>query len=146
MNFKTFATAVAKQFQSMIPTGLFRVDVEKDALWNSYLGSFPPGSNPIYKDRTEHDCNSCKHFIRVLGGVVTIQDGKRVSIWDIEIGDEYRAVADAMALLVKGRPMKWIADLWCRMFHGEPMLPFRDEYECRRCQRRYPVRWGSVTK
>ena len=31
--FKTLKTAVAAQFQRMLPTGLFHVDIEKDMLW-----------------------------------------------------------------------------------------------------------------
>ncbi len=103
MQFKQFSVAVAKQFQSMIPTGLFRVGVEKENLWNTYLGSFPDGSNPLYVKRTEHDCSACRGFVRAIGGAVTIVDGKLVSIWDINIGGEYQVVADAMSALVKAK-------------------------------------------
>ena len=37
-----------------------RTGVSKDALWDTYLASFPEGSNPVYKTRTEHDCQCCK--------------------------------------------------------------------------------------
>jgi len=112
MEFKNFGSAVAKQFAEMAKGALFRVslgkddqgnDITKDALWAHYLASYPEGSNPIYKVRTEHDCNCCKQFIRAVGNVVAAKDNKLVSIWDVVIKNEpeYQVVADAMAKLVK---------------------------------------------
>lgn len=105
MNFQTFKGAVAKQFEAMQKHSLFRVDVEKDELYATYLGSFPEGTNPIYRERTEHDCSCCKQFIRNIGDVVAIIDDKLVSIWDIKVTSEpaYQAVADALSALVKSK-------------------------------------------
>jgi hypothetical protein len=106
MNFGVFKSAVAARFANMAKTGLFRVDVSRDEIWETYLASFPAGSNPIYRERTEHDCNCCKQFIRTVGNVVSIQDGRLVSIWDIDIGSkepEYQAVADGMSALIHSR-------------------------------------------
>lgn len=107
MNFKAFKVAVAAQFDKMSKTPLFRAHVDKDALWATYLASYPEGSNPVYKQRTEHDCNCCKQFVRAVGDVVAIIDGKVVTIWDVVIKKEpeYQAVADAMAAFVKGYPV-----------------------------------------
>lgn len=117
MSFDIIGKAVAKQFQAMTATGLYRVDIEKDLLWDTYLKSFPAGTNPIYKERTEHDCNCCKSFIRTLGGVVTIKDNKLVTIWDVNVGDSfYQTVADAMAELVRGKKIDGI------FLHGEPKI------------------------
>lgn len=108
MDFIKFKNAVSERFAQMAKTGLFRVDVTKDKLWETYLGSFPEGSNPIFRERTEHDCNCCKQFIRAVGDVVTVVDNRVISIWDIDIGKkepEYQVVADAMATLVRSRPI-----------------------------------------
>lgn len=106
MNFNKFKTAVAKQFQGMSNHQLFRVEVSGDELWETYLKSFPDGTNPIYRVRTEHDCQCCKQFIRAVGNVVAIVDGQTVSIWDCEVGDlAYQQVADAMVELVRSKPI-----------------------------------------
>ena len=101
VTFKTLKTAVAAQFQRMLPTGLFHVGIDKDVLWQSYLESFPEGSNPLYQKRTEHDCSCCRGFIRTLGSVVTIVNCEMVSLWDVSVGEPYQAVADAMSAIVK---------------------------------------------
>ena len=99
MNFVKFKDAVAKQFKEMGKSQrLFRVAVSGDELWETYLKSFPEGTNPIYRERTGHDCSCCKQFIRTVGNVVSIKDNKIISIWDVEIPDEpaYQVVANAL--------------------------------------------------
>lgn len=106
MDFATIKTAVAKQFDTMSKGELFRTAVPNDDLWATYLGSFPEGTNPIYRERTEHDCSCCKQFIRAVGNVVAIVNNKLVSIWDCEVGEpNYQAVVDAMATLAKSKPI-----------------------------------------
>ena len=85
MGFMKFKQAIAKQFKSMLDLGcdLYVVDVNRDELWEKYLASFPEGTNPIHRTRTEHDCSACRHFIKTLGPVVAIaSDIRLVSIWD----------------------------------------------------------------
>ncbi len=115
MNFTLFQTAVAKQFQRMQAYPLFRTDVSKDKLWGTYLASFPEGSNPIYRKRTEHDCSCCRQFIRAVGNVVAVIDGKLETIWDGAVGDDsYQTVANHMGYLVRNMP---IVDIF---LHYEP--------------------------
>ncbi|EDL0984670.1 hypothetical protein COP89_22520 [Salmonella enterica subsp. enterica serovar Typhimurium] len=101
--FKPFATAVNNNVLAMSATGLFMTNIDKDALWDLYLASFPAGTNPLYRERTEHDCTCCKQFIRNIGGVVTIDSELNViSIWDnIDLGNEYDVVAAALSAYVK---------------------------------------------
>lgn len=96
-----FTKAVKKQFDKMAKDQLYRVDIDKQSLWELYLKSFPEGTNPIYKERTEHDCNCCKNFIRDVGNVVAIENGKIVTIWDIEIPTFYNDVAKELSAYVK---------------------------------------------
>jgi len=101
--FLKFKTAVGVQFALMQSAGLYHTSAGKDELWDMYLESFPEGTNPIFRKRTEHDCSCCKQFIRASGDVVALMGGEVVSIWDIEIGGYYQVVADALSALVKSR-------------------------------------------
>ncbi len=105
-DFKLFKAAIASQFAQMQQQPLFQVEIDGDALWTTYLASFPPGTNPIFRERTEYDCSCCRHFIRTAGAVVSIVDGKLVSLWDIEVEEPaYAAVAAALSTLVKSKPL-----------------------------------------
>jgi len=104
-DFSTFKTAVARQFERMQhgPNAqLFRVDIAPDDLWAAYLAAFPPGTNLVYRERTEYDCSCCRQFVRTIGNVVGVVDGALVSLWDAWIPEEpaYQAVADALAAKV----------------------------------------------
>lgn len=64
---------------------LYQVNCDKDKLWSLYLDSFHTEKNPIYRQRTEHDCSCCRHFIKTMGGIVAIKEGKVISLWDFKI-------------------------------------------------------------
>ena len=66
---------------------LYEMSLDKDELWNIYLDSFPKGTNEIYRERRYHDCSCCRGFIKHIGNVVAIIDGKIISIWDFDIDD-----------------------------------------------------------
>lgn len=106
MNFSLFKAAVAKQFERMTQHQLFRTGITKDAMWDLYLASFPEGTNPIYKTRREYDCNCCKQFVRAVGDVVALIDGKLESIWDITVSEHaFQVVATEMSNAVKNQPI-----------------------------------------
>jgi hypothetical protein len=105
MDFKEFAKAISVQFEKMSKTGLYRSSITKDAIWDLYLASFPEGTNPINKTRTEYDCRSCRSFMRAAGTIVTIVDNKLVTLWDIEIGGEYQIVCNALSEAIKKLPI-----------------------------------------
>src|SRR5210317_1389811 len=104
--FRNLKKAVSKQFDKMKQYQLYRTDTEKELLWMTYLESFPPGTNPIYKERTEHDCQCCKSFIRAVGSMVAMIDGELVSLWDCEVGEPYTKVVKALSEYVKSEPIK----------------------------------------
>lgn len=106
MNFNVFKSAVAAQFARMAKNPIFVTDISGDDLWDTYLKSFPEGTNPIYRERTDHDCSCCRQFIKNIGKAVTIHDGKLVSIWDIDpTNTPYDAVAAALSSAVKAQPI-----------------------------------------
>lgn len=118
MNFINFRDAVKAQFDTMCESNikLFRVNINPHHLADGYLHAFPEGSNPIFRERTEHDCNCCKSFIRAIGNVVAINDKLELTtIWDIKLDDEpeYQKVADTLALVIR------TADIAEPFFHFE---------------------------
>ena len=111
MEFQPFAQAVTNQVNRMLSLGTTLVigDLNPDAIYDLYLQSFPVGTNLMFREHTEHDCNTCKSFIRKLGGALTVIDGKIESIWDIDIGvvdPNYIIVANALAAVVKNATPK----------------------------------------
>lgn len=104
-NYHNFVLAIQKQLTKMAKTGLFEVAADKDVVWNHYLDSFPAGTNLMFRERREYDCNCCKQFIRDVGRVVTFVDGKRVSIWDIKVPGYYQTVVDALSKLIHSAPI-----------------------------------------
>ena len=104
MNFVKFRDKLISHFEGMEKEldNLFTVDLDKDKLYEHYLSSYPAGTNPMFRKRTEHDCSCCRHFIKSIGNVVGIKDGQVISIWDFDCGDEtYQTVANAMSAFVK---------------------------------------------
>ena len=82
---------------------LYVIDLDKDIFWNLYLDSFPEGTNQIYKERREYDCQHCKQFIRQFGNVIAINDDNSVrTIWDIDgLDDTFTAVFTALSSHLK---------------------------------------------
>ena len=104
LDFLPFKNAVAAQYEKMSKHTLFRAKLDdKEELWSTYLGSFPEGTDPIHRERSQHDCSCCRHFIRDVGDAVAIIDNKIVTIWDVEVPEEpqYEVVAKALSRLVR---------------------------------------------
>lgn len=135
--FVTFAQNLSDHFDQMVHSGmLYKTDVTKDELWETYLNSFPEGLNPIYRERTEHDCSCCRQFISQVGNLVTIKDGQVTTIWGFKTAaHDYQPVADAMDKLVRER------DITSVFFTGQKNFGTQTNYEyvC-------DAHTGSVTK
>lgn len=107
--FKTFSEAVHARYNTMATGELFVVDVAD--IFESYLSAFPDGTNPIFRVRTEHDCNCCKQFIRRLGVLVAFDDsGNRMTVWDDfpTLPEPYGTVAKRLADLVRQAPISGV--------------------------------------
>jgi len=108
MEFKKFKDAVQRQFNKMKEGHIFRANIDKEVIWGLYLKSFPEGTNPMYRERTEHDCTACKSFIKNAGSMVSVVDGKLVSIWDIKIDSFYQEVANALSNYATGNNIETV--------------------------------------
>lgn len=116
-DFSVFSKALNDKFNKMTKGALFVVgnpDVEGEIPSNRqheqvYLASWPEGTNPIYKTKTEHDCSCCKQFIRNIGPVVSVVDGKLDTIWNVpKLPYPYDVVAKAMDAHVRSLPIKQV--------------------------------------
>ena len=83
MNFAVFAHALAAHFVHMSQLELFRTSRSGDDIWDTYLGAFPEGTDPIFKVRTQHNGSYDRQFVRELGNVVCLKDNEVISIWDV---------------------------------------------------------------
>jgi len=101
-NFDRFAALVAKNFDQMSKKELFVTVNDRDTVWDAYLAAFPEGTNPIFRERTEHDCSCCKQFLRNIGNVVMIEGNTVKTVWDVTGAPApYDVVAAELDRLVK---------------------------------------------
>ena len=104
MEFKEFRNMIFDHFKTMTKDveRLFEITVDKDEMWNTYLDSFPAGTNEIYRKRREYDCSCCRQFIKQIGNAVVIKNNKLETIWDLNIHDDkFEPVAKAMSDFVR---------------------------------------------
>jgi hypothetical protein len=100
-DFKSFASKVHATFGALSKHELFTT-IDGNELWLAYLAAFPEGTDPIYKTNTMHTCSCCKHFVRNIGNVVAVIDGKMHSVWGDHASFEYpyNVVAEKLNELV----------------------------------------------
>lgn len=116
MEFTEMRDKLIENFNEMSKdaTHLFEVNVDKDEMWNLYLDSFPEGTNEIYRERREHDCSCCRHFIKSVGNAVVIKNNKVTTIWDFRTNDStYQPVLDALANFIKSH---MVSDIYVSKF------------------------------
>lgn len=104
MEFVEFRNKLQEHFAAMTKdvSSLFEINVDKDELWNLYLDSFPTGSNNIFRERREHDCSCCRHFIKTIGNAVVLKNNNIETIWDVELGDDvYQPVVNALSQFIR---------------------------------------------
>lgn len=105
-DFHPFAASIKAKFDAMSRGELYTTSANPDDVYAMYLASFPAGTNEIFRERTEHDCSCCRNFIRNIGNVVTIVDGRIVSVWQAgELEEPYATVAAALTEYVKAHPI-----------------------------------------
>ena len=114
--FMKFKMELQKHFDEMQKKAdyLFEVNLDKGELWETYLNSFPAGTNNLYRKRTEHDCSCCRHFIKSIGNAVMIKDNQMHTIWELNLGDTtYQPVCDALDAFVKSHS---VTDIYISKF------------------------------
>ncbi|RHS68227.1 hypothetical protein DW954_02510 [Clostridium sp. AM45-5] len=108
-DFMKFKKTLQNRFSNMQKDAahLYEMDVDKDILWSTYLDSFPAGTNKMFRQRREYDCSCCRQFIKNIGAVVAIKDGKIYTLWEDVTDDAvYRPVCEALDTYVKAQKIK----------------------------------------
>ena len=111
MKFHEFSKKINTQFETMAKQDMFIVDINKSEFADAYLAAFPEGTNSMFIERTEHDCQTCKNFLKIIGAVITInEDGSYNTIWDNtkDLETPYLEVATTLARLVRKTKIKSI--------------------------------------
>jgi hypothetical protein len=88
MSFLEFRTALQQQAAVVLKnnTGIFKLDTNKNELWEAYLSGF---ATPEL--RQEHNCSCCRHFLRDYAGIVVINpDYTLTNLWDFDCAPEFQ--------------------------------------------------------
>jgi hypothetical protein len=107
LNFTDFSSVVEKKFNKISSDEnniLVQMRTNKDTLWNLYLNSFPSEVNPIFRERTEYECNCCKNFICKLGSLAYINVNKNTihTLWEnLNVPSYFADVANKLDEYVK---------------------------------------------
>ena len=107
--FDILKTKVRAQFKTMSAQKLFNTDYDRDEIWRVYIDAFDAGS------RDEHRCNTCKAFIRQIGGAVTIDPTTLAlsTVWDLtDVPEEYAASIAALHKYVSGLKVNGLYYHW----------------------------------
>jgi hypothetical protein len=126
MNFVKFRDKLIDHFNEITRDAkcLFMVNLDKDELWETYLDSFPKGTNEIFRERREHDCSCCRSFIKAMGNVVVIKNQEIHTIWGFNADSAtYQPVVDSLDRYVKSHP---VSDVW---FSKEKSVGCKENHE-----------------
>ena len=105
IQFAPFGEAVTAQFKRMsMSTNLFVTAVSKDFMWAAYSEAIPAEHNSVFRTNKHHECSCCRNFVKNIGNVVAVVDGKIQTVWDIVpdgVDPTYQEIASAMGRLVR---------------------------------------------
>lgn len=101
--FKNYVKLMQAHINAWVNSGamLYVVNAAPETVWFKYLDAFPEGTNRIFRERREHDCSCCRHFVKSFGDVVALKDGVITSIWDFEAPEPYGTVNKKMTEFIK---------------------------------------------
>lgn len=101
--FQEVKQKVQTQFSKLSAQPLFRVDVDRDKIWEVYLNAFTEDK------RQENNCNCCKSFLRQFSGIVAVENNKLITLWDFEVDDEeYKEPIKAVGRYIRSLPIAGI--------------------------------------
>jgi len=80
--FEALQKEVERSYAELSKSSLFYTSLDRDVVWDRYISGFDE------ETRQEYNCNACKSFLRQFGGIVTVKDNKKVSLWDLVLAPE----------------------------------------------------------
>ena len=100
MNFNTLQRQVKDRFDKLAKGSLFHIEVDRQKVFELYLAGFSGD------ERQEHNCNSCKSFLRQYAGVCTIEGNEVVTLWDnLKVDAEYAQAIQNVKDYVRSLPI-----------------------------------------
>ena len=109
MSFKDFNAKIKQQFALMCEQPvLFRSKISGHEIWNTYISSFTPDTDPVFRDpnSTQHTCNNDMNFIHRYGNIIAIVEGKTVTMFDsIAVDSMYSTPAFNCGLKLHTNPI-----------------------------------------
>ncbi|GAA2712544.1 hypothetical protein [Actinoplanes palleronii] len=111
-DYQQFVTDVTTRLSAMAKGELYVAgdSLDRDSLWLTFLESFPAGTNPRFRERSEYDCSTCRGFIKNFGNVVEIHDGQVRTVWSgVSAADPvFSVVAGALDEFVGTLPLSGV--------------------------------------
>lgn len=82
---------------------LFRVDCDREDLWNLYLNTIPSEINPVFREKRVFDCSTCHSFFRDAANMVAIDENtyELTTLFDCEPHDDFKGVFKALREHIK---------------------------------------------
>lgn len=120
---KHFREQMQQQLDVMVATGkLFRVDISGEKVWQTYLISFD--KDPIFRDpeKTIHNCNHCRNFIRRYGNIVAIGgDNNIITLFEFIGIEEFKPVSNKLNKIIQKASIK---DVFFETYEELKNLPY----------------------
>lgn len=115
MDFAPFSRAVAQRFNELSKHELYKIKLgANESMFNLYLSLFTEEENPIFRTKRVFDCRCCHTFIKNVGDVVAVGNGRVETVWE-KLGDvpePFGRVAAGLDAFVRGDELeKKLADL-----------------------------------
>jgi hypothetical protein len=98
--FENIKAQVATRFKDFDSTNLLLAAVDRGVLFDAYLAALPE------EERQPHNCACCRSFLNRYGNLVSIKDGKVLTLWDFEGSGVYADVPKALARIVKAASIR----------------------------------------
>lgn len=102
--FQQMRNDIQKHFaEEMSQYKLFKVDVDVEELWHTYLDAYPAEMQTNYKEARWQDCTSCHRWFKKMSNVVALDDnGNMITIFSCHTLPQYQNILNQLADMITG--------------------------------------------